>query len=357
MPEIVLGIGTSHSPMLMQPAELWANHALNDQRNKELCFAPTGEIYSFEEALERANPSIADLCNYETHKKQKENTDAAILHLAETYKRFKPDIAVMVGDDQDEMLFEDNMPAFMVYWGDTIKYYPRKVAPDASEAAKASAAGYPQREMEIPVAADLGRHIIEYMIDHDFDVAHSKYLRENPGGTVGHRYPHSKGGELETVRVTQPRQFGLPHAWSFVVKRVMEENLIPIVPIWQNTCYPPNQPTPKRCFEFGRAIRQAIESWSGGNGARVAVMTSGGLSHFTVDEELDRTAIKGMVDNDADILMNLPRHRLHSAASETLNWVTIAGALEHLKAEEIGYEPVYRTNAGTGGGWGMVEWT
>ena len=117
MPEIVLGIGTSHSPMLMQPAELWANHALNDQRNKELCFAPTGEIYSFDEALERANPSIADLCNYETHKRQKENTDAAIAHLAETYKRIKPDIAVMVGDDQDEMLFEDNMPAFMVYWG------------------------------------------------------------------------------------------------------------------------------------------------------------------------------------------------------------------------------------------------
>ncbi len=50
MAEIGLGIGTSHSPMLMQPAELWANHALNDQRNKELCFAPSGEILSFEYA-------------------------------------------------------------------------------------------------------------------------------------------------------------------------------------------------------------------------------------------------------------------------------------------------------------------
>ena len=75
MAEIGLGIGTSHSPMLMQPAELWANHALNDQRNKELCFAPSGEILSFEEALERAHPGIADLCNYEIHKKQKENTE------------------------------------------------------------------------------------------------------------------------------------------------------------------------------------------------------------------------------------------------------------------------------------------
>ena len=120
MAEIGLGIGTSHSPMLMQPAELWANHALNDQRNKELCFAPSGEILSFEEALERAHPGIADLCNYEIHKKQKENTDAAILKLAETYKNYKPDIAVMVGDDQDEMMFEDNMPAFLVYWGDSI---------------------------------------------------------------------------------------------------------------------------------------------------------------------------------------------------------------------------------------------
>ena len=356
MAEIGLGIGTSHSPMLMQPAELWANHALNDQRNKELCFAPSGEILSFEEALERAHPGIADLCNYDIHKKQKENTDAAILKLAETYKNYKPDIAVMVGDDQDEMMFEDNMPAFLVYWGDTIKYYPRKPNPDASEAAKASAAGYPQTELEIPVQTDLARHIIEYMIDHEFDVSHSKYLRENPGGTVGHRYP-SANGEIETTRVTAPRPFGLPHAWSFVVKRVMEENLIPIVPIWQNTCYPPNQPSSKRCFNFGQALRGAIESWGGGVGTKIAVMTSGGLSHFTVDEELDRTALKGMVDNDAEILTSLPRHRLHSAASETLNWVTISGALEHLKAEKIGYEPVYRTNAGSGGGWGMVQWT
>ena len=99
MAEIGLGIGTSHSPMLMQPAELWANHALNDQRNKELCFAPSGEILSFEEALERANPKIADLNQSEVHKKRHENLTAAITHLSETNHPFKPDTAATVGDD------------------------------------------------------------------------------------------------------------------------------------------------------------------------------------------------------------------------------------------------------------------
>ncbi|MEX2430479.1 MAG: hypothetical protein WD645_00995, partial [Dehalococcoidia bacterium] len=196
--------------------------------------------------------------------------------------------------------------------------------------------------------------IIEHMVENGFDVAHSRYMKDEYGGRVARRYPNVNGGESDYARETKPRPFGMPHAWSFLAKRIMAENKVPIVPVFQNTCYPPNQPTPRRCFAFGQELRKAVESW--GNGTRVAVMTSGGLSHFVVDEELDRAALKGMVENDPEILRNLPRHRLHSAASETLNWVTTAGALEHLKAEQLAYEPVYRTPAGTGGGWGMVRW-
>ena len=213
---------------------------------------------------------------------------------------------------------------------------------------------YAEKDQDIPVPSDLGRHVIEHMMENDFDVAHSRYLRDNIGGTIARRYPSAAGGESDYVRTTKPRNYGLPHGWGFVVSRIMNSEPVPMLPISVNTCYPPNQPTSKRCFNFGREVRRAIESWD--SDLTVMVVASGGLSHFTVDEELDRTALKGMVDNDAEILSNLPRHRLHSAASETLNWVTAAGALEHMKAEVLAYEPVYRTPAGTGGGWCVVRW-
>ena len=40
------------------------------------------------------------------------------------------------------------------------------------------------------------------------------------------------------------------------------------------------------------------------------------------------------------------------------NWITVAGALEEtgLNAQVVGYEPSYRTEAGTGAGMGFVRW-
>ncbi|MEX2431660.1 MAG: hypothetical protein WD645_07060, partial [Dehalococcoidia bacterium] len=162
MAKIVLGIGSSHSPMLMQPPEMWPVHAEGDKRNRELCFPPTGEQMSYEEGLERADPSLAKLITQERFNQQHANLAQAIDGLRKTFAEVKPDIAVIVGDDQDEMLFEDNMPTFMVYWGDSFKFIPRNVPTDASPAAKASAEGYGSESYEVPVVSDLGRHIIEH---------------------------------------------------------------------------------------------------------------------------------------------------------------------------------------------------
>src|SRR5690606_18834700 len=127
--------------------------------------------------------------------------------------------------------------------------------------------------------------------------------------------------------------------------------------IFQNTCYPPNQPTARRCFAFGQEIRRAIESWD--QDLRVAVVASGGLSHFTVDEEMDNMVLSGLEKNDPETLQSIPRNRLHSAASEALNWVTLGGVMSEtgLTFEKLDYVPVYRTPAATGGGWAFVRWT
>jgi hypothetical protein len=158
------------------------------------------------------------------------------------------------------------------------------------------------------------------------------------------------------VRDTPPREQGLPHAFAFVVKRLFDNRPRPILPLFQNTCYPPNQPTPRRCFAVGQAIASAVAAWD--EPARVAVIASGGLSHFVVDEELDRGLLGALERNDATALRALPRERLHSAASEALNWVTLGGALHAtaLKMEPLAYVPVYRTPAGTGGGWAFARW-
>ena len=353
MGEIVLGIGTSHSPMLAQPPELWAVHGQNDKRNQELVYPPDGLVYPYEEALERAHPDIAKLVDEDLFKKQHANLTNAIEELASSLRAANPDAVIIISDDQDEIFFEDNMPMFNIFWGESMPLIARTPPDDAPPAVKAMAWGYGDVSMDVPVDTGLARHIIEHMIDNDFDVSHSKYLKEESGGFVARRYP-TPNGESTFGRMTNPRQQGMPHGFAYCIKRLMHNEPFPIVPVSLNTCYPPNQPTPKRCYNFGLEIKAAVESWS--KDARVAVIGSGGLSHFVVDEELDRAALKAMVDNDADTLSNLPRHRLNSAASETRNWIATAGAASHLKGEILAYEPVYRTPAGTGGGWGMVRW-
>ncbi len=77
----------------------------------------------------------------------------------------------------------------------------------------------------------------------------------------------------------------LGHAYGFIYRRLLKDKPLPLVPILVNTFYPPNQPSPKRCFDFGRAIGRAIAAWD--SDARVVVVGSGGMSHFVIDEEFD----------------------------------------------------------------------
>ena len=193
------------------------------------------------------------------------------------------------------------------------------------------------------------------MIDHDFDVSHFTYVKEKYGGTVARRYP-KEVGELSSVRDTEPRDQGLPHGFAFIIKRLFDNEPRTILPIFENTCYPPNQPTPKRSYEFGRAVADAIRAWD--SEKTVAIIASGGLSHFVVDEWLDKTVLDALATKDSETLMSIPRNRLYSAASETQNWIAVGGAMEgtDLNFELIEYVPVYRTPAGTGGGWAFGRW-
>lgn len=359
MAEIVLGIGTSHTPLLALPGNLWEEYAKGDRRNPELVFPPDGWSMSFDDAVANyVSKEIQDRPRtVELFTEQSDRCTRAIEVLAKTVAEVSPDITIIVSDDQDEWFYESNMPMFSIFWGDSAPVIPRKGAGPwrDPEVSRRIAEGYGDQYVDVPVASDLGRYVIEYLRDNDFDIAHFNYLQPTYGGKVARRYP-TRGGELDSVRESQDREQGLPHGYSYVVKRIFHNEARTILPVIQNTCYPPNQVTPRRCYQIGRAIHDAVAAWD--SDKTVAIIASGGLSHFVVDEDLDRSLIAAMENKDDDVLQNLPRHRLYSATSESLNWVTTAAALEQtpLNFELVDYVPVYRTEAGTGGGWCFGRW-
>jgi hypothetical protein len=319
MAEVTLGIGSSHSPMLSTPHEAFAG--LGDLDRARL---PEFAAKARENATWIDHELHADVTR-ERH----EATQAAIRHLAGVLAEEAPDVVVVIGDDQNEWFSPDNQPALCIYWGESVENRPpsRESVPPLRRLSYWGLYG-DGANRAFPVDATLGRHLIEALTrDFDFDVAH---LRVQP----------------------QDGPFG--HAWSFVHQRLMGDRVLPIVPVLLNTYYPPNQPTPRRCYQLGRAIRQAIEGWSVHK--RVAIMASGGLSHFFVDEELDRQVLDALAKKDGEALTALPAAKLESGNSEIRNWIAAAGAVEHLPMHLVDYVPSYRSEAGSGVGMAFAVW-
>ena len=97
--------------------------------------------------------------------------------------------------------------------------------------AKMIASGYGDVPMDVPVASHFGRYLVEYLGDHDFDVAHVTHVKQQYGGKVARRYP-TPDGELNSVRETKDKEQGLPHGFAFIVKRLFNNQPRPIVPVF-----------------------------------------------------------------------------------------------------------------------------
>jgi 3-O-methylgallate 3,4-dioxygenase len=332
MAKVVLGLGTSHTPMLLASDETLPRFRETDEKIKHR--DKEGRPATYAELLEKADPRMAGMVEPPVLVARQNKARAAAAHLRQTLASARLDALIIMGDDQDESYLEDCRPAFAIYYGETIlnsneqheqyrrrfpEWYVKNRQGFFEDAAPRA----------YPVDSKLALHMIDWLMEHGFDPASSKGLREGEG----------EG-----------------HAVAYVHRRVMDGSApIPVVPVFLNTYYAPNQPRPRRCYELGGAIRRAVEAYSAA--ARVGIIASGGLSHFLVDEEFDRAILQACADKDAAFLENLPRNKLNAGSSEILNWVGVAGALEHLDMNWFEYVPGYRTPAGTGTGLSFASWT
>src|SRR5436190_19226593 len=260
MTKIVLGLGTSHTPMLLASDETLERFVETDQkirhRDKE------GRPVTYGDLLEKADPKLAHMVAPEHLVARQNVARAAIAHLRQRLSATALDALIVLGDDKDESYKQDCRPAFAIYYGDTIR--------NSNEQHEVYKTRYPEWYVknrqaffedagprDYPVHSGLAVHLIESLMDLGFDLAASQRLPEGEG----------EG-----------------HAIAYVHRRIMDPaRPVPAVPVFLNTYFPPNQPRPRRCYEFGQAVRRAVEAFK--DDIRVGVLASGGLSHFLVDED------------------------------------------------------------------------
>jgi hypothetical protein len=334
MAQIVLGLGTSHGPMLHTPPEHWNQRVIADRRNTALCYK--GKLYDFETLVALRKPGFAAQMDLDHQRRQYARSHEAIAVLAERFAAAKIDLAVIVGNDQRELFLDDITPAITVYHGETIDNIPATAEQKAKMPpgiAIAEPGHCPPEPAAYPGAPAFGEHVIRSLMAEPFDIASSRRL---PPGSAWRN--------------------GIPHAFGFPYRQIMRDAPPPSLPIILNVFFPPNQPPVRRCLALGHALVRAIRSWPGSE--RIALIGSGGLSHFVVDEELDAVVLKAMTEGNEATIAGLSDELFQSGSGEMKNWFPVVAAMNDvgLRMRLIDYAPFYRSHAGTGSGMAFTVW-
>jgi 3-O-methylgallate 3,4-dioxygenase len=327
MAKIVLGLAVSHSPQLSMPAEHWPAYAANDSRFP-LIFR--GKTWAFDDLVAAREPErLSEQVTPEVFAAKADRIATGVAALKQTLADADPDVLLVVGDDHHEMFTEHLMPTFTVYWGETVNAIPPPEEKIYETVRPAAWALYGDDSEVYRVDAGLGRHLIQGLNANGFDVAHMD--KQDEGQSIGHTFITVR------TRLSDP-----------------DAPMKPLVPVLVNTYFPPNVPTPARCYALGKAIREQVESYP--EDTRVAVIATGGLTHFVVDEEVDRAMLAALAAADEGAVAALDAAAYVSGTSESLCWFTVGGACADKTMETVDYVPGYRTLAGTGCAMAMVRW-
>jgi hypothetical protein len=329
MADIVLGMAAPHGPLLSTPPERWDLRAKADRDNKTHWYR--GRTYDYESLLKERAPGFADQVDLETRRARHARCGAALEALAAKFTEAGPEAVVIAGNDQREFFDEDLTPAITVYRGKEIKNVQRlhENSPGLNIAEVGNA---PEQGAIYPGAPELADHILKSLADEDLDLAQSTTT--------------PKGGS----------RHGIPHAFGFLYHSVLGDNPPPSVPVILNVHFPFNQPKIHRCLALGKALQRTIKTFNGCD--HVAIMASGGLSHFVIDEDLDRKILTAMQKGDEDALLKMPENVFKVGTAEIKNWFPATAAMnaEGRRYTQVDYVPCYRSEVGTGNAMAFVYW-
>ena len=327
MARLVAAFGSSHSIMLAAPREDWQRSFRDSDRRMPL-FDATGNRTSFDALLAAAPPDSEAMVTADKLSTAYDRTFAAIAELKRQMDDIPLDCLVIVGDDQHELFQDAMMPSLAIYYGETIRNAKQRSVPAGDWYKRAQQQRLePERDVHYPVHAGLALHLITGLIESEFDVC--------------------------AVREISSEQYE-GHAYSYIHRTYLSGGSIPVVPVMLNTYYPPNPVSPRRCVQLGHALKGLIESFP--TEMRVGIIASGGLSHFVVDEELDRGVLRALREKDLGHLARLDPKRLQAGSSEIRSWIATAAAAIDLDLAWSDYIPAYRTPALTGTGLAFARW-
>jgi 2,3-dihydroxyphenylpropionate 1,2-dioxygenase len=224
--------------------------------------------------------------------------DASIAGMRELGKLLdetKPDVIIFLGSDHLETFSIGCVPTFAIVAGNR---------------ANAEFAG---RKFDLPIHREYAEDLLNQLVRSDFDIAYSE------DAVLGHT-------------------FAVPFEF------VMGGRDIPVVPIHTNVYMPP-LPTPKRCATLGRAIANVVAS----RNERVAIIASGGMSHYPgtwkyphPEFEFDRWMIAELEHGRSETLFNLTSEQLDEVGNtELLPWAVMLGAIGNVPGELVQYTPTW----------------
>lgn len=244
--------------------------------------------------------------------------------LRESVRADRPDVLVLVGDDQDENFTDPLRPQFAVYTG-----------------AEFTITGESGDPVTYRSDQELSRRILETCVAADVDMAWTE------GFADGRLRDHA---HYEPLRYLDP------------------EGETTVVLVFLNSIHHPG-PNPSRCYRVGQLIREAIESYAPDR--KVMLYSSGGFSHFTagypwkhyegpftlgsISADFDRQVVADLRAGQGSRLAELTSDDLLANGQvELRQTVVLAGAVgDGVEPDFLEYEPFYRAVLGMAVG----QWT
>src|SRR3989441_6574091 len=232
---------------------------------------------------------------------QLDQAGRAMNELGKVLDETKPDVIIFLGADHVETFSVTCVPTFAIVAGDT---------------AHAKFAG---REHKLPIHRGMAEDILHKLVeDYNFDISYSEDAE-------------------------------LGHAFSIPFEYVIGKRNIPVIPFFTNVYVPP-LPTPKRCAALGKAIADIIK----GRKERVAVIASGGMSHFPgttkylqPEFDFDRWLVAQFEAGNTNALLEMTGTQLDEVGNtEMLNWATMFGAIGPQEGGLIDYIPTWHHGLG-----------